>query len=180
MPAEQSPVTESLADRTASAVRWRVMGVVIGVLFQLTVGVLLARLLSPASFGVMTLAVLVLGLAQLLGDLGIGDAVVQRAGLTERHVRTAFTFSVLLGLAMAAVMMMAAPLGAIVMRSTQVTLVLRVLSVRFVFRGTAVVAEALLRRQLNFKRSFFIDSVSYVLGYGGVAVRLVLRCHRLS
>ncbi len=177
MQAEMSPVTKSLADRAARAVQWRLMGVVIGVLFQLTVGVLLARLLAPAEFGVMALAVMVLGLAQLLGDLGIGDAVVQRAELTEGHVRTAFTFSVLLGLAVAAVMMMAAPLGAIVMRDAQVAPVLRVLSARFVFRGTAVVAAALLRRRLNFRRSFFIDTVSYVLGYGGVAVTLSLLGH---
>jgi O-antigen/teichoic acid export membrane protein len=113
--AEQGSAPESLTDRTARAVQWRVIGAVISVLFQFAAGVLLARLLTPADFGVMTLAVIVLGLAQLLGDLGIGDAVVQRAQLTEHHVRTAFTFSVMLGFALAAVMMMAAPLAAIVM-----------------------------------------------------------------
>jgi PST family polysaccharide transporter len=174
---EQDPAAETLTDRTARAVQWRVMGAVIGVLFQLAVGVLLARLLTPADFGVMTLAVMVLGLAQLLGDLGIGDAVVQRTRLTEHHVRTAFTFSVMLGLAMTAVLMMAAPLGAIVMGDARVAPVLRVLSVRFVFRGTAAVAEALLRRQLNFRRLFFIDTLSYVLGFGGVAITLALLGH---
>ncbi len=174
MHAEEVPVTESLSDRTARAVQWRVIGAVISVLFQLAVGVLLARLLTPADFGVMTLAVMVLGLAQLLGDLGIGDAVVQRARLTGHHIRTAFTFSVMLGLALAAVMMIAAPLGAILMGDPQVTPVLRVLSARFVFRGASAVAEALQRRQLDFRRLFFIDTLSYVLGFGGVAVTLAL------
>ena len=172
--AEQGPAPESLTDRTTRAVQWRVIGAVISVLFQLAAGVLLARLLTPADFGVMTLAVMVLGLTQLLGDLGIGDAVVQRARLTEHHVRTAFTFSVMLGLAMAAIMMMAAPLAAIVMGDAQVTPVLRVLSARFVFRGASAVAEALQRRQLDFRRLFFIDTLSYVLGFGGVAVTLAL------
>ena len=172
--AEEEPATESLTDRTARAVQWRVTGAVITVLFQLVVGVMLARLLTPADFGVMTLAVVVLGLAQLLGDLGIGDAVVQRSRLTEQHVRTAFTFSVMLGVAMAALMTMAAPLGAIVMGDAQVTPVLRVLSARFVFRGASTVAGALQRRRLDFKRLFFIDTCSYVLGFGGVAVTMAL------
>ena len=174
MHADKTPAIESLTDRTTRAVQWRLMGAAIGVLFQLAVGVLLARLLTPEDFGVMALAMMVLGVAQLLGDLGIGDAVVQRAGLTTGHVRTAFTFSMVLGLAMAAVMMMAAPLGALVMRDAQVTPVLRVLSARFVFCGAAAVAEAMLRRQLNFRQLFFIDTFSYVLGYGTVAVTLAL------
>ncbi len=169
-----SPAAESLTDRTARAVAWRLAGSVVGGVFQLAVGVLLARLLTPADFGVMALAFVVLGLARPLGDLGIGGAVVQRADVTDRHVRTAFTFSVLLGLAIAAVMAMAAPLGAVVMRDPQVTSVLRVLSFGFAIGGTAVVAGALLRRRLDFRRQFFIETGSYVLGYGGLAVSLAL------
>jgi PST family polysaccharide transporter len=153
-------------------VRWRLAGSLVGAVSQLTIGVLLARLLTPADFGVAALAYVVLGLAQPLSDLGLGNAVVQRAELTERHVRTAFTFSTLLGVTVAAIVIAAAPLGATVMRDTNVTAVLRVLSAGFVFQGVSVVAEALLRRHLDFRRHVLIDAASYVVGYGGVAVIL--------
>jgi PST family polysaccharide transporter len=39
----------------------------------------------------------------------------------------------------------------------------------------AVVAGGLLRRQLDFKSQFFIEIVSYVLGYGAVTCTLALR-----
>jgi PST family polysaccharide transporter len=64
------------------------------------------------------------------------------------------------------------PLGAVVMREPKVTPVLRVLSVGFAFEGAAVVAGALLRRRLDFKRQFSIESTSYVIGYGVVALTL--------
>ena len=57
----------------------------------------------------MALALVVLGLARPLGDLGVGNAVIQRASLTDRHIRAAFTFSTLVGLAIAAAIAMAAP-----------------------------------------------------------------------
>jgi PST family polysaccharide transporter len=60
------------------------------------------------------------------------------------------------------------------MRDAQVTSVLRGLAVGFAIGGAAVVAGALLRRQLDFKRRFFIDFGSHLLGYGGVAVTLAL------
>jgi O-antigen/teichoic acid export membrane protein len=161
---------ERLTDRTTRAVQWRLASSVVGSLSQFGIGVLLARLLTPADFGVVALASVVLGLARPVGDLGIGNAVVQRADLTNRHVRTAFTCSVLLGLAATAVVAAAAPLAAVVMRNPAVTSVLRVLSVGFVCGGTAVVAGALLRRQLDFRRQFFIDTASYVVGYGVIGV----------
>jgi O-antigen/teichoic acid export membrane protein len=169
--------TDSLTDRTARAAHWRFAGLGIGAVSQFGLGVLLARLLTPADFGLMTLAFTVLGLAQPLGDLGIGNAVVQRAELSDRHVRTAFTFSVLLGLAITAVIWLLAPLGAVLMRDAKVTSILRGLAAAFAIGGTAVVAGALLRRQLDFKRRFFVDFGSHVLGYGGVAVTLALTGH---
>jgi len=172
-----TPAAESLTTRTTRAAQWRISGSVVGAVSQLVVGVLLARLLTPADFGVTALAYVVLGLARPLGDLGMGSAIVQRAGLTDRHVRTAFTFSTLMGLVVVAVLVVVAPLGAAVMRDANVTPVLRVLSAGFAIRGTAVVADALLRRHLDFRRQVLIETASFVLGYGGVAVSLALLGH---
>jgi PST family polysaccharide transporter len=168
------PAGDSLTDRTTRAAQWRLASSAVGAVSQFVVGVLLARLLTPADFGVIALTFVVLGLAQPFGEIGIGGAVVQRAGLTDRHVRTAFTVSVLVGLAIAAAVAIAAPLVAAVMRNPQLTPVLRVLSAGFAIGGAAVVAGALLRRQLDFRRQFFIDTGSYVMGYGGVAIGLAL------
>jgi O-antigen/teichoic acid export membrane protein len=168
---------ESLTTRTARAAQWRFAGAAVGAVSQFVVGVLLARLLTPADFGIVALAYVVLGFAQPLGDLGLGNAVVQRTELTDRHVRTAFTFSTLMGLVVAVVLAIVAPLGAAAMRDANVTPVLRALSAGFAIRGTAVVAEALLRRHLDFRPHVLIETASYVVGYGGVGVSLALLGH---
>jgi len=165
---------ESLTDRTARAAQWRLVGSGVGAVSQFGVSVVLARLLTPADFGVVALALVVLGLARPIGDLGIGNAIVQRQELSDRHVRVAFTFSVLLGIVVAIVVALAAPLAAAAMRNPSVTPVVRVLSWQFALGGGAVVAGALLRRRLDFRRQFFIESSSYLLGYAGVAVSLAL------
>lgn len=169
-----SRTTESLTNRTARAAQWGFAASVLGAASQLAIGVLLARLLTPADFGVVTLALTLLGFAQPLADLGVGSAIVQRSMLTDRHVRTAFTFSVLLSLGMATAIALLAPLGAGALREPRVTPVLRVLAAGLAFRGVAVVAGALLRRQLDFRSQFFISIVCFVLGYGGVGVTLAL------
>src|SRR4051812_756398 len=132
--------TESLADRTARAARWRLSGSLFGAGSQFAIGVLLARLLAPADFGLVALAAVVLGFARTFNDLGIGNALVQRAAITTRHVRSAFTFSVLLGFGVAALIAVSAPVWAAALHDARVASVLRVLAIGFAVGGTSVVA----------------------------------------
>jgi teichuronic acid exporter len=169
-----SASTPSLADRTARAAPWRFAALVVAAVLQLILTVLLARLIPPAEFGLMALALVVLGGIQPLADLGIGNAIVQRSAITARHVRTAFTFSVLVGLAVAGSAALAAPLAGAVTNNPNVTDVVRWLSIAFASRAIAVVAEALMRRDLDFRRLFVIETSSQVLGYGVVAVSLAV------
>jgi O-antigen/teichoic acid export membrane protein len=160
----------SLADQAAKATQWRLASALLSAVARLGIGVLLARLLPPVDFGILALALIVTGFAQPLGDLGIASAVVQRRDLTPRHIRAAFTFSVVMGVLIASVLILGAPLAALLVRDARVTPVLRVLSITFAIQGFSVVAAGLLRRRLDFRRMFFIETASYVLGYGLVAV----------
>ena len=166
------PSAESLTNRTTRAAQWRFCGSAIGGVLQFGFSILLARLLTPRDFGVVALAFVVLGFARLLGDLGMGSAVVQRAMLTERHIRSAYTLSALVGVATAVLIASAAPLCAAVMREPILTPVLRALSTAFIARGLSTVAASLLRKRLDFKRQFFVDIGSYVFGYALVATSL--------
>jgi PST family polysaccharide transporter len=169
-----SRIRQSLTGRIATAGQWRLATAVVGAGAQFAISVVLARLLAPADFGVMALAWVVIGFIQPLVELGLGGAVVQRAELTDRHIRTVFTVSVLFGVVAATVLAVTAPLFGILMRDPKVTSVLRVLSVGFALRGFATVAGALLRRRLEFRQQFFVDTGSYLIGYGVVAVGLAL------
>src|SRR4051812_6448169 len=147
---------------------------VAGAASQLTIGVVLARLLAPADFGVVALALVVTGLARPLSDLGVGSALVQRVDLTDRHVRCAFTISLLAGAALAIVLTLMAPFSAVLAGEPATAPILRLLSIGFVIQGASVVASALLIRRLDFKRLFFIETGSYIVGYGGVSVGMAL------
>jgi len=164
----------NLADQTAQAAQWRFAGTLVGAAARFGIGILLARLLPPVDFGIVALTLVVTGLAQPLGDLGIGSAVVQRRDLTPRHIRAAFTFSAVIGFVITGVLVLAAPLIAVLVRDARVTPVLQVLSLGFAIQGISVVAAGLLRRRLDFRHLFYIDTVSYVLGYGIAAVALAV------
>ena len=58
----------------------------------------LARLLTPAEFGVVAAATLVLGLTYVFWQLGVGPALIQRRQITPEHIETGFTLSLILGI----------------------------------------------------------------------------------
>src|SRR5262249_31566009 len=92
----------------------------------------------------------------------------------DRHLRAALTLSTLVGLAVAGAIAASAPLAALAMRDARVTPILRALGSAFAIQGVAVAAGALLRRRLRFRRLFFIDTASYLAGYGVVATMLAI------
>ena len=164
----------SLTDQAARAAQWGFTGAAVGAISQIGFGIALARLLTPADFGVTALAFVVMGAARPLCDLGIGNAVVQRSDLTERHIRVAFTVSTLLGVAMAVGIAIVAPFAAALMRNADVTPVLRALALEFAIGGTTVVPGALLRRRLDFRRQVTIETVTGAIGYGAVSITLAV------
>ncbi|HEX8452820.1 MAG TPA: lipopolysaccharide biosynthesis protein [Longimicrobium sp.] len=163
-----------LAQRTMSAARWKFASAVCQGIFQFAVGVLLARLLPPDDFGVVALAMVVVGFAALVGDLGLGPAVVQSRTLTPLHLRTAFTASLLLGAALTLVLLALAPLSASLLRSPELPGVLRLQSAAFVCGALGVTARAVLQRRLDFRRLFVVELASYTVGYAGVAAGMAL------
>ncbi len=165
---------QTLARRTITAAQWQTASSVVKGVLQFGVSVLLARLLTPTDFGLVALALVVVGFAQMVVDLGLGPAIVQHERLTDRHVRVSFTASTLIGLSVAVALLLAAPLFAPLLRSPSVPGVLRWLSLLFVFSGLGATARALLGRRLDFRGVFFTNLISYGVGYALVAVTLAL------
>lgn len=167
----------SMTNRTLSGLFWMSLATGANVFSLLLVLVVLARLLTPADFGLAAAAVVVIGFLAIFAELGIGPAVVQRQELQTTHVRSAFTMSFGLGIVSYGLCWLAAPVIAGLFGLEELTPILRVLSLVFPVQGLGTVAESLLQRELRFRCVAGLDTVAAVLGYGGVGITLaVLGC----
>ena len=150
--------------------KWSVVAQILNVATTIAATAVLARLLTPATFGLTAMAGIVLRFGQYFAQMGVGSALVQKRELTDEDIRAGFTSSVLLGVVVCGVIVVAAPLAHLVFKDPQVVPVARVMSLTFVINGTSVTSGALLRRQLRFKAFAWMDTVAYVVGFGGVAI----------
>lgn len=163
-----------LTRRTITGLLWASGGKAGQAILQLVILAIMARLLTPADFGVVSAALVVIGFSYIFSMLGLGPALIQRPVLEARHLDTAFTSSVVFGLLLGALIWVGAPVAADVMRIQGVQPVLRVLAWMFPLQGVGVAADSLLRRELHFRWLARLDVAAYAFGYGLVGISLAV------
>ena len=161
----------------ASSIRWQSANVVSQVLLQLFFIMVLARLISKADFGVMAIALVVVGFVEIFAQIGIGPSLVQRKDLQPRHVRAATQFSVGLGVSFFALMYGLAPQIGIWFKSDALVEVLRWVALSFILSGIALVPRSLLVRHMDFKRLFAAAMIAMVVGNLGIGLGLAYAGH---
>ncbi|HET7248694.1 MAG TPA: lipopolysaccharide biosynthesis protein [Gemmatimonadales bacterium] len=164
----------SLTQQTVAGMAWMIYGKVAFAILQLVILGLLARLLSPADFGIIAAAEVVIGFSAIVSQLGLGPALVQRPALEDRHVATAFTASVVLGVVLGAIIWFGASVAAQFLHMPAMVPVLHVLAWVFPLQGMQTVASSLMSRELRFRWLANLDVITYAIGYGLIGVTAAL------
>ena len=157
---------------------WSALSTVFNRGLRFCVTILLARLLVPADFGLIAMTSLVMDVAQLLRDLGIGAAVIQRQRLDPEHLTTCFWTNQAMGVAMWALTVAISPWAAAFYRNAAVQPVLSTLALSFLIAPIGSIPWILLNRELQFKRLMIAEtlatasrtSLSLVLAWRGAGV----------
>ena len=119
--------------------------------------ILVARILVPEDYGLMTIATVFTGYGMLFSELGLGVAIIQRPRYTEEELSSVFwfgfAFSLLIGISCFA---LAYP-TAMVFNDERVIPIVYTVSVLFVTGGLQIVPLNLLKKNLSFKRIGLIE-----------------------
>ena len=133
-----------LGTTAARAVVWNYASFASGKVLVLITMAILARLLTPADFGMVGFATLVIAHLSVLQNLGLGPAVIQRKGDIEDAAQTVFVINLVLGAVFTILTILAAPFVAAFFDEPLVTPLLRVLAFSFIIVATVIVLEGVL------------------------------------
>lgn len=89
-----------LRDKAEKAVLWSGLDTLIRRGFGFGISVALARLLTPDDFGTVALLSLLIGVASLFVDAGLGMALIQRQDVTREDESTVFWFNLIVAFVM--------------------------------------------------------------------------------
>lgn len=170
---EQEP-SDRLTRDTLGGVSWAYAGTVVGALTQLAYTATMGRLLEPADFGLVAMALVVQRFGSYFAQMGVGRALIQKSDLDVADVRVGVTTSVLLGLFVGGAMVAAAPLAGLFFDTDAVTPVVRVLALSFVLSSLGHIATSLLRRELRFRALSIIEVTAQAVAFLGVGIGMAL------
>lgn len=134
----------------------------------------LARALEPADFGLFVIVQFTLSVFSIMGDAGLGAALVQRKTLpTHRELSSIFWLQALIALGIIGLVNLAAPLVPLVWPKLPAGSVwlLRALSLQLLLTAVRSVPSLLLERELHFGRVALVD-FSMTVAFYATAVPL--------
>lgn len=125
---------------------------------------ILARLLAPEDFGMISMVAAITGFAKIFSDLGLSTATIQREDITHAQVSSLFWINAALGLLITILIAALSPAVARFYMHPQLNWVTVALSLNFVITGLAIQHKALLIRQMRFFTVAKVQVWSILLG----------------
>ena len=145
---------------------------------QFITTIILARLLSPEDFGLVGMAVIVIGFLGIFKDMGTSAAIIQRERIDDSLISSIFWVNIVFGLFVTFLLFAGASVIAWFYHESRLTPLMRALSFSFLLSGFGIVPNALMQRALAFKKLAKIELtaiisgsiVGIVLAFSGVGV----------
>jgi lipopolysaccharide exporter len=126
---------------------------------------ILARLLTPADFGIVAVAGTVVAAVEILSAFGFDWALLRQRDLSANYLNTAWTLRVLLGLFTLTALALIGPAAAIFYRLPQLTLVLLALGLGSLVGSLENIGTVYFRRDFAFHREFLLRAISKGSGF---------------
>ena len=138
--------------------------------------IIIARILTPAQFGVFGIATLALNLLETFSETNIDQALIQRPKLTESDITTAWYIGIVRGFIIGIVLFLAAPLISQFFREPNAVIYIQMIALAPVIRNFSNPKINLYRRKLDFKKEFTLKSITTAIEViSGVAFSLWTR-----
>ncbi|CAD5991119.1 lipopolysaccharide biosynthesis protein [Agreia sp. COWG] len=163
----------SSSPSVAHGVRWSGIAVIARQLVQVLSAVLIARIIGPSSYGVISAAMIYVTLTSLILDQGLSAALIQRKQLDERAPGAVATVNILLAVVIGVLTWFGAPLLASFFSTPALTGMFQLLAVLVPLKAIAIAPRAMLSRAQAFKGIAIADVAGGVAGAtAGVAAAL--------
>ncbi len=152
---------------------WSFGDTVSGQLIQFIIGLILARILSPAEFGLVGMIIVFLAIAQSIVDSGFAQALIRKGDAGSRDYSTVFWFNLAAGLLLFVLLYFISPVISRFYDEPQLLALTRALSIILIINSFSLVQRAILARRLDFRRQALITVISAVIS-GALAIWMAL------
>ena len=163
----------SLAKRAVSGLNWQVLTLSFQAIATIVFLMIKSRIISKEAFGIFAIVNVLIALLQMFTEFGFGAALIQRKENKPAHISFAFYSTVVTGMFLYSIIVLAAPFIASFYENKFDTSVVLAIALNMIILSLGIVSKSLILRDFEFKKLFFVVFVSNFIGnIFGIALAL--------
>ncbi len=163
-------MSDSIKNKAVKGIGWSIVDNISGSGITFIVGIILARILSPAEFGVIGILTILIAVSNSIVDSGFSNALIRKKNANEIDYNTVFYVNVVLGGVMYLILFFSSPAIARFFELPILVPTLRVISLILIFNALAIIQKTKLVKAIDFKTqakvSIIASLVSAAVGIG--------------
>jgi len=166
-------LAESLKHKTVKGVGWSFVDNIANQGITFLVGLVLARILTPAEYGVMAMVTIFIAISNSIVDSGFSNALIRKIKIERIDYNTVFYFNLVVSLFLYLVLFLCAPAISTFFKEPILIDVMRVIGWILVINALAIIPRTILVRNVDFKTQTKVSLISSVLsGIIGIGMAL--------
>jgi PST family polysaccharide transporter len=134
---------------------------------------ILARLLTPNTFGVMGMIQTTIALIAMMNQFGLAPAIIQGENLNQKRLSSLFWLNMLIGLLMTSIVFFSSDFISVFFNQPELSKLMKMISLVFTVVSFSFIQQSLLRKKMQFKELFNINLISTIF-YGITTIILAL------
>jgi lipopolysaccharide exporter len=155
----------STKQQTASGVFWTSISTFAIAIIQFLQLALLARLLEPNDFGLMAMAMVVIGFANAFADMGISNAIIHHQTVSRNQLSSLYWLNILAGIGVCLLVISLSPAIAQFYNEPRLTRLMLWAALIFLITPLGQQFQVLFQKNLKFRILAGSDVIAVILGF---------------
>ena len=159
----------NLKDQVIYGLFWKFGERIVAQGVSFIVSLVLARMLMPSQYGIVSLVLVFINLANVFVTNGLGESLIQKKNSNQEDFSTMFFCSLIFSLILYFLLFISAPYISKFYNNSELTIVIRVLSLQVPLSAVKTIQQAYVSKHMIFKK-FFFSTIGGTLVSGCVGI----------
>lgn len=164
-------MSDNIKSKAVNGAKWSFVENLLRQGVAFVIGVVLARLLSPAEYGQIGIIMIFVAIFNIFIDSGFTDAIIRKKDATEDDYNTVFIINLTVSCVCALLFLLLAPFIGVFFHDPSLTPLARAMSVIVIISSLAIVQHIKLVKRVDFKTQTKISLIS-TISSGGLGIIL--------
>jgi lipopolysaccharide exporter len=150
--------------KAINGAKWTTVSTIFNAVLQFGQVALLARLLEPAAFGIVSISTLIINFLSIFAHFGFSNSIISKQVTNQKVLSTIYYLNLLIGVIMFALMYLSAPLLVLYYKEPLLDGVLKMAAFSFPIVFLGQIYNILLEKELKFKWLALTDIFCSITG----------------